>query len=614
MIGVRSIVRVFAIAAALSVIGRAPDGLVVEKNVEARMRDGVVLRADVYRPDAPGRYPVLMQRTPYSKNPGASAVEGFRALAARGYVVVVQDTRGRYMSDGVARPHDEAEDGFDTIAWARSLPYADGRVGTWGGSYLATTQLLAATLQPDGLVALFPSSSYASRYDMVFQGGAFYLGDGLSWNLGQAMDVRRRVLTPGVDRDGPIGLDADARRALGERWLWHVPLDTMDAMELQRFAPGYRQMLAHPSDDEFWRTFDIAAKHDRFTVPAFHITGWYDTLLTGTLANFTGLRARAATDAARRHQRIVVGPWTHARPTRESTRIGDVDFGPDAGFAADEVRDAWFDYWMERAGPDRLRRGYGGPPERPAAAEGPAYDPEATAPVRIFVMGENVWRDEQEWPLARARETTFYLHSGGRANTRAGDGTLDTRGPSDERPDRFTYDPSDPVPTGAAGGYSRRPSDQRGSEDRPDVLVYTTAPLADDVEVTGPLRATLWIASSALDTDFTATLVDVHPDGTARAINDGILRARYRKSRTRPELLTPGAPTEITIDLGATSNLVRAGHRIRLHLSSSNFPRFDRNPNTGGVFGRGAELRRADQTIFHDAARPSRLVLPVVAR
>jgi putative CocE/NonD family hydrolase len=608
MIGVRSMVRAIAIAAALSLIGRAPDAVVVEKNVEARMRDGVVLRADVYRPAAPGRHPVLMQRTPYSKNPGASAVEGFRALASRGYVVVVQDTRGRYMSDGVARPHDEAEDGFDTIAWARSLPFADGRVGMWGGSYLATTQLQAATLQPDGLVALFPSSSYASRYDMVFQGGAFYLGDGLSWNLGQALDVRRRVFTPGVDRDEPIGLDADGRRALNERWLWHVPLETMDAMELQRFAPGYRQMLAHPTYDEFWQTFDIAARHDRFQAPALHITGWYDTLLTGTIANFTGLRARAATDTARRHQRLIVGPWTHARPTRDSTRIGDMDFGPNAGFAAAELRDAWFDYWMSRAGPGGpAERGPGDPAARP-------YDPAATAPVRIFVMGENAWRDEQEWPLARARETTFYLHSGGRANTRLGDGALDTNAPADEPSDRFACDPWNPVPTGAAGGYSRRPSDQREVEDRPDVLVYTSAPLSDDLEVTGPLRVTLWIASSAPDTDFTATLVDVHPDGTARAINDGILRARYRHSRTTPELLTPGAPTEITIDLGATSNLFRAGHRIRLHVSSSNFPRFDRNPNTGGVFGKDAELRRADQTIFHDAARPSRLILPVISR
>jgi len=570
----------------------------VEKNAEARMRDGVVLRADVYRPAAPGRYPALLQRTPYSKNTSASALEEFRRMAARGYVVVVQDTRGRYMSDGIARPHDEAEDGFDTIAWARSLPDVDGRVGMWGGSYLATTQLLAATQQPDGLVALVPSSSYASRYDMVFQGGAFYLGDGLSWNLGQAMDVRRRVLTPDADRDGPIGLDGDARRTLNAEWYWHLPLKTMNVLDLQRFAPGYRQMLEHPSYDSFWETFDIAARHDRFEAPAFHITGWYDTLLTGTIANFTGLRARAATDTARRHQRLVIGPWTHARPTEDSRRIGDVDFGSAAGFAADRARDAWFDHWMDRGDQDAASR----------------YDPETTAPIRLFVMGENVWRDETEWPLARARETAFYLRGGGRANTRSGDGRLETGAPGNEPPDRFTYDPANPVSTGATGGYSRRPSDQREVEDRPDVLVYTTAPLETDVEVTGPMRLVLWIASTARDTDFTGKIVDVHPDGTARAINDGILRARYRNSRTQPELLAPGVPTEITIDLGATSNLFRAGHRIRLEVSSSNFPRFDRNPNTGGTFGEDAAFIRADQTVFHDGARPSRLILPVVPR
>ena len=512
-----------AVLAAVVVTSNTQAPVVVDRNVEARMRDDVILRADVYRPAAGGRHPVLLQRTPYSKN-GSGASAELTAMAARGFVVISQDTRGRYTSDGAARPHDEAEDGFDTIAWARSLPYANGRVGMWGGSYLATTQLLAATTRPGGLVALFPASSYSSRYDMVFQGGAFYLADGLSWNLGQAMDVRRRVLTPGVDRDGPIGLDDASRRALNAEWLWHVPLKSINAMELQRFAPGYRLMLDHPGFDAFWETFDIEARHDRFEAPAYHLTGWYDTLLTGTLRNFTGLRARAASETARRHQRIIVGPWTHARPT------------------------------------------------------------------------------------------PFYLHSAGGATTLRGDGVLSRAAPADEPPDFFVYDPSNPVPTGAAGGYSRRPTDQREIEQRPDVLVYTSAPLESDLEVTGPLSLALWIASSARDTDFTGKLVDVVPDGTARAINDGILRVRYRRSRTSPELLVPGEPTEITIDLGATSNLFRAGHRIRLEVSSSNFPRFDRNPNTGGVFGEDAELRRADQTVFHDRARPSRLVLPVIPR
>ena len=572
-------------AAALGLIatlhGASSDRIVVEKNVEARMRDGVVLRADVYRPADANKRPVLLQRTPYSKNDPAY-VDGFHALAARGFVVIVQDTRGRYTSDGVAKPHDEAEDGFDTIAWARRLAYADGRVGMWGGSYLATTQLLAATLQPKGLVALFPSSSYSSRYDMVFQGGAFYLSDGLAWNLGQAMDVRRRTFTPGADRDRPIGLDDEHRRMLRARWLWHLPLKSIDALELKRFAPGYFEMLEHPTYDGFWKRFDIAAQHDRIEVPAFHLTGWYDTLLTGTLHNFTGLRARAANETARRYQRLIVGPWTHARPTVNSTKIGDVGFGPEAGFAAQALYERWFDAWLESG--------------EPAAFSG--------APVRIFVMGENKWREEWEWPLARATQTAFHLHSKGSANTSEGDGTLAETVAGAEPADRFTYDPANPVPTGATGGYSRTPSDQRSIEKRRDVLVYTSAPVACGVEVTGPLSATLWVSTTAPETDFTAKLVDVHPDGTARAISDGILRRTF----------APQQPTEITIDLGATSNVFLPGHRIRLEVSSSNFPRFDRNPNTGARFGEATELRPAEQTVLHDAAHPSRLILPIVPR
>ena len=590
---VRSLVVALVAGAAIQVAAHraADDTVVVEKNVAARMRDGVLLRADVYRPSAAWTHPALVQRTPYSKNDEDSP-ERFKRLAARGYVIVVQDTRGRYMSDGVARPHDEAEDGFDTLAWVSGLPYVDGEIGMWGGSYLATTQLLAATLQPPSLVALFSSSSYNSRYDMVFQGGAFYLNDGLGWNLGQAADVRRRVFTPDVDRDGPLGMTPEQAKAFRERWLWHVPLKTMDALELKRFAPGYDELLAHPSYDDYWKTFDIEARHDRFTVPAFHLTGWYDTLLNGTLRNYVGLRARAANENARRSQRLIVGPWTHARPSLSSTKVGDVDFGPQAGLDSQELMARWFDHWL-KGGDASILQG---------------------APVRIFVMGENRWRDEQEWPLARAKATEYFLQSGGSANTLDGDGRLSTTAPRDQRADRFVYDPWDPVPTGALGGYSRIPADQRPIERRRDVLVYTTEPLAADLEVTGPITLKLWIASSARDTDFTGKVVDVFPDGTARALTDGILRTRYRESRTTPKMLTPNQPVELTIDLGATSNLFRAGHRIRLEVSSSNFPRFDRNPNTGGVFGEDAELRRAEQQVFHGASRPSRLIVPVVPR
>jgi putative CocE/NonD family hydrolase len=369
----------------------------------------------------------------------------------------------------------------------------------------------------------------------------------------------------------------------------------MEALQLRRYSPGYFDLLAHPSYDAFWTTFDVAARHPQFEVPAYHLTGWYDSLLNGTLKNFSGLRASAATAHARRNQRLIVGPWTHARPGPATTAIGDVDFGPSAGFDSEALVIRWFRHWM------------GGAPGTTA----PDWD---GAPVRIFVMGENRWRDEQEWPLARARPTGFYLHSERGANGLGGDGRLDPAPPQAERPDTFTYDPATPVPTGAFGAYSRAPADRREVQARQDVLVYTSAPLVEPIEVTGPVQLVLWISSSAKDTDFTAALSDVHPDGTARALTDGILRARYRGGRTTPELLTPGEPYEVTIEVGATSNTFLPGHRIRVEVSSSNFPRFDRNPNTGAPFGTDAGTATARQTVFHEPARASRLVLPVVPR
>ncbi|MFI5311684.1 MAG: CocE/NonD family hydrolase, partial [Gemmatimonadales bacterium] len=569
--------------------GRGACAVTKETNVEAKMRDGVILRADVYHPVGDARLPALLERTPYSKNPGRGE-NRFSRMAAHGDVVVVQDTRGRYTSDGVARPHDEAEDGYATIEWVATLPWVNGRVGTFGASYGATTQLMAAPLRPPHLVALAPYSSYSSRYDMVFQGGAFYLADGLSWNLGQAADVRRRRLTPDADRDGAIGMTQAERQAFNADWLWRVPLKSIDVMDLRRDAPGYWWMLDHPSYDEYWKIFDIESRHGEFEVPAQHLTGWYDALLNGTLRNFSGLRAHARTAKARDAQRIVIGPWTHSGPTSRSTSIGTVDYGPDAGFDAEGLMFDWFDQWLK---------------DRPTGVL-------ARAPVRLFVMGTNTWRDEKEWPLARSASTPFYVHSNGAANSLTGDGTLSRAAPANEAPDHFEYDPAKPVSTGARGGYSRSPSDQREVERRPDVLVYTSAALDAPLEVTGPINADVWLSSSATDTDITVKLVDVLPDGTARALTDGILRARYRKSKTTPVLLTPGRPEKLTVDVGATSNVFLPGHRIRIEISSSNFPRFDRNPNTGAPFGEGAELVRAQQTILHDAEHPTRVILPVV--
>lgn len=566
---------------------------IVEHNVEASMRDGVVLRADVYRPDAPGRFPVLLQRTPYSKHPGRSA-DRHHDLAALGYVVIVQDSRGRYTSDGEARAHDEAEDGYDTVEWAASLPYSNGRVGMYGGSYLATTALQAASLGAPSLGAIYASASYSSRYhDLVYQGGAFYLRDGLNWNLGQAADVRRRVLTPDADRDGSIGMTPHQRTLFEQSWLWHVPLKTMDALDLTQFAPNYFEMLDNPFYGEYWEPSNIAAHHSNFEVPTLHVVGWYDVFAGSTIRNFTGIQEAARSERARDNQRLIVGWWTHSPPGPERTTLGDVDFGPDASIDLRKIREEWFDCWLRDRGC--------------AAFEGP--------PIRLFIMGENRFRDEYEWPLARTRYTPYHLRSQGSANTLHGDGVLSTDRPDQDEPaDEFLYDPWDPVPTGPLAGYSRLPVDHSSIQGRQDVLVYTTPPLEESVEVTGPIKAHIWIASTAQDTDFTAKLLDVHPDGTARLLTDGLQRARYRNSDKNPSFLVPGEPTELTIDMGVTANVFKVGHRIRVEISSSNFPRYDRNPNTGGTFGEDTELRTAQQTVLHDAARPSHLLLPIIPR
>ena len=595
--------------------------IVIEKNLEARTRDGVVLRADVYRPRTDGRRPALLQRTPYSKNPDVPTSQ-YHRLAQAGFVVVVQDTRGRYMSDDVAVPHDEGADGYDTVEWVAALPYVDGRVGMFGGSYSATVQLLAAPLRPPHLVALFPSASYASRYDMVFQGGAFYLGDGLGWSLGQAKDVRRRVLEPTADRDHELGLSPEERKQLQSEWYPHLPLNTIEALQLRRYSPGYFDLLQHPSYDAFWTTFDVAAKHPQFEVPAYHLTGWYDSLLNGTLANFSGLRANAGTPRARANQRLIVGPWTHARPTARTTRIGDVDFGPEAGFDSEGLIIRWFKHWMPASPPAAVPSAVGGegqsgmPPARPLDTGSATPTPDwPGSPVRLFLMGENRWRDEQAWPLARAVPTPFYLRSDADARSRGGNGRLErTAAGASEPPDTFTYDPATPVPTGRFGAYSRMPVDRREIQQRSDVLVYTSGPLAAPLEVTGPITAVLWISSTAKDTDFTAAISDVQPDGAARALTDGITRARYRKSKTAPALLEPGARYEVRIDVGATGNVFLPGHRIRLEVSSSNFPRYDRNPNTGAAFGTDASTVPARQTVFHDRDAASHLILPVIPR
>lgn len=562
--------------------------VIVERGVAVPMRDGVTLRADIYRPKAEGKFPVLLQRTPYDKRGG---IDQGPKLAERGYVVIVQDVRGRYTSEGEWYPFKyESRDGYDTVEWAAGLPYSNGKVGMFGASYVGATQMLAAIAQPPHLAGVFPIVTASNYHEgWTYQGGAFALWFNSSWtSRALAPDtLMRRV------RD-----TTDVRE-----WLPKLPLANFPLLEpgtADGLASYYYEWLEHPDYDDYWKQVSIEEHHAKIQVPAYHVGGWYDIFMGGTLRNFVGLKGRAAGDLARRGQRLLLGPWYHGPFDGKS---GEVDFGPEARggasvFDTDAVMLRWYD----------------------ALLKGEANGIEREKPVRIFVMGKNVWRDEDDWPLARAHPTRFYLHSAGNANTLTGDGTLSREAPAAEPADRYVYDPHDPVPTRGGGlccDNARLASgafDQRPVEARSDVLVYTTSAFAEDFEVTGPMTLELYAGSSAVDTDFTAKLVDVWPNGFAQNLTDGILRARYRNSPEKAEFMTPGTVYKLTVDLWATSNVFLAGHKLRLEISSSNFPRFDRNLNSGEHPARATRVVKATQTIYHDPEHPSALVLPVVPR
>ncbi len=576
--------------------------MLIEKNVAMATRDGVTLRADVYRPEGSGRFPVLLSRLPYDKNlrrrPGDIDV-----FVERGYVVIMQDTRGRFASDG-----DEyyplvweAQDGYDAVEWAAGLPYSDGQVGTMGQSYLGATQYLLAPTRPPHLRASFPASAPADFHQcwVYHSGGAFELGWQIPYAILMARDtIARRgladTLLPELERElasAPTPwappLSPEAYRLL--------PLVTW-AKRLEPVAAYLGDYLRHPEDGPPWWQVNVERQHEQIAVPMYHVTSWYDIFLHGGLANFCGLRERATTAEARAAQKLLIGPWAHLFPytSPTSTGTGEIDFGADALIDLHEIQLRWFDHWLK------------------GIDTGILDEP----PVKIFVMGENRWRDEREFPLARTRYTPYFLHSGGRANSDRGDGVLDQRRPAGEAADRFVYDPDDPVPT--RGGntliLAMGVQDQRPVEARDDVLVYTSAVMTERLEVTGPVTVTLYAASNASDTDFTAKLVDVRPDGYAQNLADGIVRARYRESRTSPAPLIPGEVARFTIDLWATSHVLLPGHRIRLEIASSNFPRFDRNLNTGEDQATGTRRQSARQTVFHDERYPSHVVLPVIPR
>jgi len=559
--------------------GRSQD-VIIESNVTMRTRDSVVLRADVYRPRSGGRYPVILERTPYDKRVEA---ELGKKAAGKGYVFIVQDVRGRWASDGDWYPlRHEANDGYDCVEWAATLPYSDGKIGMWGGSYVGATQMLAAISAPPHLAGIMPHVTASNSHDhWVYQGGAFAQLLNQAWSTALAINtLERRV----------------ARDAQPSHWDMKRPPVEYPMLEIgpaPALADYYYEWLAHPAYDDYWKQWSIEEHFSRINVPALHLGGWYDVFQDGSVRNYLGIKSHGGSEAARKGQKLVMMAGGHAGP---GPKIGDVDFGKDAVLDIWALGFRWYDYLLKG-----IDNGMG-----------------SEKPVRIFVMGKNAWRDEDDWPLARARETRYYLHSAGKANTLTGDGELSTSLPGAEPSDRYVYDPADPVPTqgGPAFGDSHvtpGPADQRVVESRADVLVYSTPAFTQALEVTGPVTLELYISSSGVDTDFTGKLVDVSPDGSAQNLTEGILRARYRNSMEKPRLMNPGEICRLTIGLSSTSNVFLAGHRLRVEVSSSNFPRFDRNLNTGAGSGSSStEAQKATNVIYHDRDHASALIVPVV--
>jgi uncharacterized protein len=542
----------------------------IDNEAKATMRDGVVLRADVYRPRSEGSFPVLVERTPYNR---AEEVREAAELAAHGYIVVCQDTRGRYQSQGVFYPFlNEAADGYDTVEWAAGLKGSNGKVGMFGGSYVGATQMLAASARPPHLAAIFPYVTASEYYNgWTYQNGALMQWFTGSWSSSLAVDTLRRQAE---------------QRLQPDVWINRLPVESYQLLTVPaatELAPYYTDWVAHETEDAYWKRWKISDSWANMNVTALYGGGWHDIFLKGTLDNYIGMRKSSG---QREAQRLMIGPWAHAVTSPEG-KVGDVTFGKQAVLDMTAEILSWFDYTLKGM-PNKFAR---------------------SARVRLFIMGENRWRDEDEFPLARTRYTSYYLHAH----------SLGVDNPGSEPSETYVYDPANPVPT--LGGrlccgdkLHPGPADQRPNESRSDVLIYSTPPLDKDVEVTGWVKLKLFAATSAVDTDFTALLADVDDTGYARFLTDGIVRARYRNSTAKAEPVTPGQVYEYTVDLWATGNLFRAGHRIRLYVSSSNFPRFNRNLNTGEPILGATRMVPASQAIYHDTEHPSALILPVIPR
>tara|TARA_A100001037_G_scaffold141232_1_gene128082 strand:- start:977 stop:2692 length:1716 start_codon:yes stop_codon:yes gene_type:complete len=564
------------------------NNLQMTMDIKVPMSDGVTLSTNVYLPKNNIPCPVILQRSPYGTNTEDMVKEAIN-FVKEGYGVVLQDVRGRWDSDGEWYPFiNEAKDGYETQEWIGSQDWCDGNIGTIGASYLAMAQWQTAALNSKYLKAMAPKVSYSNFYhDWVYTGGAFQLAFNLRW-IGIQMNTRTNQLQY---------LWMPKENHLNEI-MKHLPLIEMDS-KAGRSSKPWKEWIEHPTYDNYWKDLNpIEENYEKISVPVLGISAWYDIFLQGTLNNYIGVKSKGISPG-KDNQKLLIGPWMHFFNGQEQI-IGDIDFGEKVKIDIFKEMLNWFDFWLK----------------------GKNSDFKNEDPVKMFLMGKNEWQSYSDWPIPDTKYKNFYIHSKGNANSSSGDGILNELIPNDnENFDTYKYDPANPVPTiggtGPAGGpvvspVSAGPKNQFEVEKRKDILVYTTPPLKNNIQITGPVKMILFASSNCIDTDFTCKLVDVYPNGFCLNIAQGIIRARYRNSWENPEFLNPNEIYKYDIDMWSTSNFFHKDHKIRIEISSSNFPQFDRNPNTGNQFGMDKDLKTATQKVYHDKNYPSHIILPCI--
>ncbi len=543
------------------------------ETIAVPMRDGIKLATDIYHDDAAPKAPVILMRTPYDRTKQKGSAERF---AKAGYIFVAQDCRGTKASEGVMAPYNnEGQDGYDTIEWITSQPWCSGRVGMMGGSYVGAVQWQAAVENPPGLAAIVPQATWSSFYRNLYLGGSVRLALISGWIAGN---------TPKPEGVKP----ADMNTAL-----LRLPLSEVDNA-IGWDMPWLDAFLTHPEPNGFWTRLDLTPRLPELQLPVLHVVGYYDFFSRESVDNFMIMQKQARDATTRQQQRLILGPWDHG--TIGKTKVAEVEFGPDAAVDTFALQLDWFDRHLK---------------QDTAALAKPF------PPVRYFSMGDNVWCDAQTWPPEGFTATSFYLQSEGKANTRQGKGRLTRLAPTGDQPaDTFLADPANPTPSSPVTEVRPLkaavwgPVDQGATDDRADVLVYTSEVMTEPLTFAGNAAAKLYVSTNTPDGDWAVKLIDVRPDGFAQNLARGILRGRYRSSLLKPELMQPGQVYEITVDLGPVAATIVKGHQLRVDISGADFPLYDRNPNTAEGIS-SSKIAIATEQVHHKPGALSHLVLPV---